>query len=148
MLGEKFDLGPGFWKKPRILSGKEIDLIRRQNIVSNAKTIDRTESLSCVISHKSTDLRRPSYQNPQRIYWLGMRFVKLLAEYEGEVRKDQKRRISYHLHWAVEKPDSTRILEWFIPLAGVLANQEKAVFRVVQDAKDYRVQVNIFRVPE
>lgn len=148
MIGEKCDLGRGFWRKNRLASGKEIDSIRGQNIPSNSKTIDRTEGLNVMISHKSTDIRLKSYIRPRAVYRIGMRYVRQIASYNGEVRKDHKKKATYHLHWAVETEDSKRVLEWFLPLKGVANEQEVAIHKVVVEAGELGVDVHVFRVPE
>jgi hypothetical protein len=88
------DYGRGFWQGNRLLSGKRIDALRAQNIPHNARVIDRTVGIDTVVSHKSTDLRRPSYQSPRRVYALGMRFVRALAAYSGEVRGEIRGRMA------------------------------------------------------
>lgn len=148
LIGELFDPGKGFWTAPRLLGGRELDKLRGQNIVSNAKTIDRTEGLSCIVSHKSTDLRKPSYRDAKRVYWLGMRFVRELLRYAGETRRDRKRKVTYHLHWLVEAPDCRRSLEWFVPLAGVPETHEKMLKQVIEDAEASGVEVRIYRIPD
>lgn len=143
---EVVDFGEDFWKRDRRQSGKDIDVIRGQNIPTNARVIDRTLVPPGVVSHKSTDLRRKSYRRPGSIYRRGMQFVKKLANYTGETRQDHKKGATYYLHWALEGPESKRVLEWFVPLNGVSKDHENALGKVVQDAKEYGVVVRIFRV--
>ncbi len=140
------DFGRGFWLRERKLSGKQIDFIRGQNIPHNAKSIDRTIGLSCVVSHKSTDLRLNSYRSPKTVYRIGMKFVRHLKDYQGEVRCDHKIKATYHLHWALEGCDTLRVLEWFIPAARVTSAQEASLIRVVKDASECGVSVKIVRV--
>ena len=111
-------------------------------------TIDRTVGLNIIVSHKSTDMRLKSYFRPSAIYRTGMRYVKVLASYQGEVRRDLKKKATYHLHWAIDGKQTKRILEWFIPLEGVHMEQELAVSRVVETAKDFGVEVHVYRVME
>lgn len=148
MIGEICDLGRGFWKKNRLASGKEIDSLRGQNIPFNSKTIDRTEGLNVAIGHKSTDIRLKSYVLPSAVYRIGMRYVRQLALYTGEVRRDLKKKATYHLHWAVEAEGSKQILEWFIPLEGVANEQEVVIHKVVTEAVELGVDVRVFRVAE
>ena len=148
MIGKKCNFGWGFWQKNRLASGKEIDSLRGQNIPSNSKTIDRTEGLNIIISHKSTDIRLKSYTHPSTVYRTGMRYVQQLASYEGEVRRDLKKKATYHLYWAVEAENSKRILEWFIPIDGVDYEHELAISRVIDKAHELGVEVRVFRVAE
>jgi len=148
MIGEKCDLGRGFWKKSRLTSGKEIDSLREQNIPSNSKTIDRTMGRNTIISHKSTDIRLKSYSRTSAVYRTGMRYVRQLASYTGEVRRDLKKKATYYLHWAIETEGSKRILEWFIPLDGIDNEQELVLSRVVDDAQELGVEVHVYRVAE
>ena len=147
MLGTKIDLGPTFWDVERKLAGKRVDLIRGQNIPSNAKTIDRTVGLSCVVSHKSTDLRCKSYKLPSTVYCLGTSFVRSIASYKGEVRKNHKIKATYFLNWAIESLNSTRVLEWFVPLHGVTAEQEESLRKVIAYGLTHGVEVRVMRVP-
>jgi hypothetical protein len=147
MLGTNIDLGLTFWDGERKLAGKRVDLLRGQNIPSNARTIDRTVGLFCVVSHKSTDLRCKSYKLPSKVYCLGTSFVRSIAGYKGEVRKDHKIKATYYLNWAVESLDSTRVLEWFVPLHGVTAEQEESLRRVVAYGVTHGVEVRVMRVP-
>ncbi len=146
MLGESIDFGPDFWSKDRRRSGREIDVLRGQNIPANSKSIDRTRGMSTVISHKSTDLRCRSYQSPRAVHRLGMSFVRTLAAYAGETRCDHKIKATYHLHWALEAPDAQRILEWLVPQSGVSIEQEDALAGVVAAARSHGVTVKVFRV--
>lgn len=141
------DYGRGFWRGNRLQSGKRIDALRDQNIPHNARVIDRTVSFNTVVSHKSTDLRRPSYRSAACVYRAGMRFVRLLAAYDGEVRCDHKKRATYYLHWAIEH-DGPRILEWFIPAIDVTADQEAALARVIADAVSLGVTVQLLRIKD
>jgi hypothetical protein len=145
VLGELIDLGSDFWSKDRRRSGQEIDVIRGQNIPANSKAIDRTIGMSGVVSHKSTDLRCKSYRSPSTVYRLGMSFVDSIARYKGEIRRNHKLQATYFLSWAVEQPDANRVLEWFIPVAGVSAQQESALARVVSDGAARGVDVKLFR---
>lgn len=77
-----------------------------------------------------------------------MRYVRQLSSYTGEVRRDLKKKATYHLHWAVEARNSRRILEWFIPLEGVASEQEVAVTKVITEAEELGVDVHVFRVAE
>ena len=140
-------MGPGFWKKNRLQSGKEIDAALDQNIPHNAKTIDRTVGQVGVVSHKSTDLRLKSYQSMARVYWIGMRFVKTLVAYEGEVRRDRQKQATYHLHWALEGNEVSRVLQWFVPDELTL-QQEETLQRVIDDGKLLGVDVQILRIPD
>jgi hypothetical protein len=148
VIGTRIDFGRGFWRGDRKLSGKRIDVLRMQNIPHNSRCIDRTVGGKCVVSHKSTDLRLKSYQSPQAVYRLGMCFVGQLRTYAGEVRRDHKKKATYHLHWAVEAPDAVRVLEWFVPLSGVTPAHESALQRVIEDASRAGVTVALFRVTD
>lgn len=141
------DYGRGFWEGNRFQSGKRIDTLRAQNIPHNARVIDRTIGLDTVVSHKSTDLRRPSYQSTGRVYCTGMRFVRALAAYTGEVRCDHQKKATYYLHWALQG-HGPRILEWFIPEAGITTDQEAALARVVADAAVLGVTVRLLRIKD
>jgi hypothetical protein len=140
------DFGAGFWKKERKLSGKEIDRLRNQNIPHNSRTIDRTIMLDCMVSHKSTDTRCKSYQHPQSLYWLGMKFVKELINYRGEIRRDNKIKATYHLTWLIENPNCKRVLEWFIPSSLNNKEQEQALLKVIEDGLQQGVEVILYRV--
>lgn len=148
MIGTAINFGNGFWRDDRKISGKRIDVLRKQNIPHNSRCIDRTVGGNCVVSHKSTDLRLKSYRSPQTVYRLGMRFVAQLLAYAGEVRCDHKKKATYHLHWAIEAPDAQRILEWFVPLAGVTSEQEAILQRVIDDSKAAGVTVALFRISD
>ena len=143
---EVVDFGDDFWKRDRRQSGKDIDVIRGQNIPTNARVIDRTLVPSGVVSHKSTDLRCKSYRLPRSVYRRGMKFVKDLANYTGETRQDHKKGATYYLHWALDGKESKRVLEWFVPSNGVSKDHENALDKVIQDAKECGVVVKIFRV--
>jgi len=147
LQGEIVDCGRGFWLGDRMSSGKRIDALRNQNIPHNSRTIDRTVGLNGIVSHKSTDLRRKTYRSAQTVYRLGMRFVKEVQAYAGEVRCDHKKGATYHLHWAVEGP-ALRMLEWFVPETGVPEVGERALRQVVDDARQLSVTVVILRVPD
>jgi len=142
---DALDYGRGFWAGDRLLSGKRIDVLRLQNIPHNARVIDRTIGLDTVVSHKSTDLRRPSYRSASRVYRRGMLFVRSLAAYSGEVRCDHQKKTTYYLRWAIEH-NGPRILEWFIPANGITTDQEAALDRVTQDAIRLGVTVEILRI--
>ena len=142
------DFGCGFWKTDRKTSGKNIDVLRGQNIPGNSKTIDRTIGLGCVVSHKSTDLRLKSYQPANRAYQLGMHFVRQLVRYKGEVRMDHQIGATYNLQWAVETENATRILEWFVPDFAMDALIEKELLRVIKNAKGFGVDVQIYAVKD
>ncbi len=140
------DFGEGFWKADRLLSGKKIDRLRNQNIPHNSRTIDRTSGLSCIISHKSTDLRRKSYINSRTVYRLGMRYVQQLANYQGEIRRDYKIGATYHLHWATDRLDCERILEWFIPSYFMPQHLEEAIRKVIEEAALKKINVIIYAI--
>jgi hypothetical protein len=140
------DFGNGFWCECRKLSGKRVDVLRGQNIPHNSRSIDRTLVPNGVVSHKSTDLRLKSYRSPRTVYRLGMRFVREVREYSGEIRCDHKKKATYHLHWAIEAPDAARILEWFIPASGISDEQECSLKQVIDEAKTAGVIVKLFRV--
>lgn len=140
------DFGEGFWRDDRRLSGKRIDSLRGQNIPHNSKTIDRTEGLDHIVSHKSTDLRLKSYRSPKTVYRVGMRFVRELVAYKGEVRSDHHIKATYHLHWMTENPECKRTLEWFIPASGVNAEQALSLERIVADAASAGVSVVLIKV--
>ena len=142
------DFGGDFWKKDRKASGKNIDVLRGQNIPGNSKTIDRTISLGCIVSHKSTDFRLKSYQPANRLYQLGMHFVRQLVRYKGEVRMDHKIGATYNLQWAVEAENTTRILEWFVPDFALDNSTEKALLRFIENAKKSGVDVHIYAVKD
>jgi len=146
MIGTECDFGRGFWARDRLATGKEIDNLRGQNIPSNSRTIDRTTVPTSIVSHKSTDIRRKSYRRLSKVYRTGMRFATELSQYEGEIRKDHRKKATYHLHWALEMSECKRVLEWFIPLTGVADDQMQAVERVVRDAAALGVEVNVYRV--
>lgn len=141
-------VGKGFWKEERKVSGKKLDLFRGQNIPHNSKTIDRTEGIAAVISHKSTDLRRKSYSRPKSIYRLGMKFVNQLRKYNGEVSRNLQIGATYHLYWAIENEDCPRILEWFIPADNIKMDQAKMIDRVIIEAENLGVSVKIFLIPD
>lgn len=147
MLGTEINLGPTFWTVERRLAGRQVDMLRGQNIPSNARVIDRTVGLSSVVSHKSTDLRCRSYTVPSAVYCLGTSFVRSLAAYQGEIRKDHKIKATYFLGWAIESPDSKRVLEWYVPLHGVTREQEESLQRVVEYGRTRRVEVKVMRAP-
>lgn len=147
MIGKPIHIIDGFWRGNRLATGKLIDEWFGQNIPSNSRTIDRTVGTNCVVSHKSTDLRLKSYTSPNRVYSLGISFVKTLSNYSGEVRRNRKIRATYDLRWAVDSSDSRRILAWFVPL-DIPEGHERMLERVVRDAEDYGVEVEIFRVSE
>lgn len=126
------DDGRGFWRGNRLRSGKCIATVRARNIPHNARVIGLTIDLDIVVSHKSADLRRPSYRSAGRVYRVGMRFVRVLAAYTGEVRCDHQKKATYYLHWVIQG-HGPRILEWFLPEAGIRADQEAALTRVVTD---------------
>ncbi len=148
-LGEVIDFGRGFWSEDRRSSGRRIDELRGQNIPTNSKTIDRTLVPKGVVSHKSTDIRRKSYRSPQTVYWVGMRFVRQLLEYEGELRQDHRRKATYYLQWAIEGTDYKRVLEWFVvPPAGVPTAHEQSLRRVIAEASALGITVKLFRVQE
>lgn len=129
-----------------MVSGKRVDVLRGQNIPHNSRSIDRTLVPNGVVSHKSTDLRLKSYHSPRTVYRLGMRFVREVQDYSGEIRCDHKKKATYHLHWAIEAPDAARILEWFIPARGVSNEQECSLRQVIDEAKTAGVVVKLFRV--
>ena len=107
MIGQLFlGLGKDFWARNRLASGNEIDQVREQNIPRNSKTIDRTVGMSCVVSHKSTDIRLKSYLLPGSIYRTGIRFCRELAIYGGEIRRNHKIGATYYLTWAVADPET------------------------------------------
>ncbi len=140
------NFGEGFWREDRKLSGKRIDVLRGQNIPPNSVSIDRTDGLANIVSHKSTDLRLKSYRSPKSVYRLGMRFVRQLASYQGEVRADHHKKATYHLHWMTENPNCRRTLEWFIPASGVADEQWLGLERVVADAAPMGVSVVLLKV--
>lgn len=142
------DFGEGFWKKNRLQSGKEIDQLRGQNIPHNSKIIDRTAELDCIVSHKSTDLRLKSYASLKMVYRLGMKFVRELSEYKGEVRQDHKIQATYHLTWAIESENCKRVLEWFIPDCELPDIQCSALDSVVNDGLACGVIVKLFKVKD
>lgn len=146
MVGEILDLGSDFWLRDRLKSGQEIDRLRGQNIPFNSRVIDRTDGISCVVSHKSTNLLCLSYQSPRAVYRLGMSFVRDLAAYQGEVRRNRKIKATYFLSWALQGPNPRRILEWFVPYSGVTGGQEEALELVVSEALALGVEVRVFRV--
>jgi hypothetical protein len=143
---EILNLGKGFWEIDRKLSGKEIDIIKGQNIPSNSKTIDRTLVPNGIVSHKSTNLRLKSYQSTSRIIYIGCEFINKLLEYKGEKRRDRKLKASYYLNWAIDKPESPRILEWYIPVSGITSEQEKALLKVKKYALENKVILMIIGV--
>lgn len=145
---QEVDFGRGFWLQRRMTSGASIDRIMGQNIPCNSRVIDRTELPNSIVSHKSTDLRLASYRNLTRVYRLGMNFVKSLANYKGEVRMDHRKKATYHLHWAIERDDCKRILEWYIPADGLSNEQESIIEKIVTDAEILGVIVKIIRVLE
>ena len=75
-----------------------------------------------------------------------MHFAWKLADYSGEVRMDHRKKATYHLHWAVERWECLRVLEWFVPEEGVLNHQEMELERVVNDGAEIGVAVMVFRV--
>ena len=147
MLGTSINLGATFWEVERRRAGKLLDGIRGQNIPSNARTIDRTEGISTVVSHKTTDLRCKSYLVSSAVYSLGTSFVRALAAYKGETRRDHKIKATYFLAWALQAPEAKRILEWFVPMRGVTPEQEASMQRVVEYGLSRYVEVQILRVP-
>jgi hypothetical protein len=148
VVGVHLDLGLGFWQQERRLAGKQVDAIRGQNIPSNAKAIDRTVGSNCVVSHKSTDLRLPSYRKPSAVYATGTSHVRSLQAYKGEVRRDLQIKATYHLYWALEGPGARRMLEWFVPLNGLAPEQEHALQRVIAYGAARQVHVAVFRVDD
>jgi hypothetical protein len=148
LIAKQIDFGAGFWTMDRKSSGKNIDVLRGQNIPGNSRTIDRTIGLGCIVSHKSTDFRLKSYQPANRIYHLGMHFVRHLLKYKGEIRMDHKIGATYNLQWAVEVPECKRILEWFIPDCERSDAVEQALNRVVTNAAIAGVEVQLFKVKD
>jgi hypothetical protein len=145
-FGEVISLGDGFWTRDRRKSGLHVDTLRGQNIPGNSRAIDRTLVPDGVVSHKSTDLRCKSYQSPQVIYRMGMAFVRSVANYRGEVRRNHSIKATYFLEWAVQREAVPRILEWFVPNEGVKAEQQLALRRVVEDGARMGVEVRLYRV--
>ncbi len=145
-FGEVISLGDGFWTRDRRKSGLHVDILRGQNIPGNSRAIDRTLVPDGVVSHKSTDLRCKSYQSPQVIYRMGMAFVRSVANYKGEVRRNHSIKATYFLEWAVQREAAPRILEWFVPNEGVKAEQQLALRRVVEDGARMGVEVRLYRV--
>ncbi len=145
-IKEILDFGVGFWQKNRLLSDKEIDKIRGQNIPHNSKAIDRTISLNCIVSHKSTDLRRKSYKSPRSIYRFGMQFVHDLKNYKGEIRMNHNIKATYNLHWATEDPNCSRILEWFIPFYEISEELDNTLQQIIADSLKIGVTVYIYKV--
>lgn len=145
---ETVNFDKGFWAEDRMWSGKRIDALRGQNIPFNSRTIDRTLVPRGVVSHKSTDVRCKSYRSAESVYRLGMRFVRELLRYEGEVRQDRKRKATYHLAWAVAGCAPSRVLEWFVPAIGVSPQHKGCLDRVVREARTLGVEVRVFRVEE
>lgn len=137
------DFGRAFWSDPPFRRGKQLDDLRRQNIPHNSRVIDRTDG-SNMVSHKTTDLRCPTYQSGPRVYHLGMGFVRDLAAYRGEVRRNWKIKATYYLDWCIEE-NGRRTLEWFVPDA-LTAAQEEALATVVKDAVPLGVTVVVFKV--
>lgn len=146
IFGKVISLGEDFWSRDRRKAGCLVDVLRGQNIPANSKTIDRTLVGDGVVSHKSTDLRCKSYQSPRVVYRLGMTFVRSLAEYRGEVRRNHTIKATYFLEWAVQRPDAPRILEWFVPMSGVGIDQELVLRQVVNEGAALGVCVKVFRV--
>ena len=142
------DFGRGFWQECRRLTGKRIDTIRGQNIPHNSRCIDRTLVPNGIASHKSTDVRLKSYRSGNAVYRLGLRFVRELASYKGEVRCDHKKKATYHLRWAIEEAGVPRVLEWFVPDCGVSSAQELQFERVIHEAAQHGVTVRIYRVAQ
>jgi hypothetical protein len=140
------DFGKNFWKIDRKLSGRNIDAYRDQNIPFNSKTIDRTVGQAGVVSHKSTDIRLKSYQSQARLYSLGMWFARQLAAYKGEVRMDHQIGATYNLQWAVESPEATRTLEWFIPEHELSLSHENTIRRIIAGAALLNITIKIFPV--
>lgn len=140
------DFGEGFWKADRMRSGKKIDQLRNQNIPHNSKTIDKTAGLDCIISHKSTDLRRKSYLDSRTVYRLGMKYIQQLANYQGEIRRDHKIGATYHLHWATDNPDCQRILEWFIPSYVIPQELYNTLQKVIEEAALKKIKVIIYPI--
>ena len=148
IVGTALDFGRGFWRECRRLSGKRIDGLRGQNIPHNSRCIDRTLVPNGIVSHKSTDLRLKSYRSATAVYRRGMNFVNQLVAYKGEIRCDHKKKATYHLYWALEGAQASRVLEWFVPAAGVSDEQLAALKRVTRDAIVRGVRVDIYRVAE
>lgn len=146
IYGEVTSLGEGYWSRDRKRAGLLVDVLRGQNIPGNSKTIDRTLIPDGIVSHKSTDLRCKSYQSPRTVYRLGMAFARSIAQYQGEVRRNHTIKATYFLGWAVQRSEAPRILEWFVPLSGVGAEQELALRQVVDDSAVLGVTVRLFRV--
>lgn len=143
IYGEVTSLGEGYWSRDRKRAGLLVDVLRGQNIPGNSKTIDRTLIPDGIVSHKSTDLRCKS---PRTVYRLGMAFARSIAQYQGEVRRNHTIKATYFLGWAVQRSEAPRILEWFVPLSGVGAEQELALRQVVDDSAVLGVKVRLFRV--
>lgn len=142
------DFGKGFWLRDRRLTGKLIDVLRGQNIPGNSRVIDRTLVPRGVVSHKSTDVRCKSYRYPSTLHRLGMRFVRSLAAYRGEVRQDHRVKATYNLQWAVEGKRVNRILEWFIPAVSVSTAHARALRQVARDARAVGVEVRLLRIAD
>ncbi len=145
-IGEVISLGEGFWSRDRRKAGLSVDVLRGQNIPANSRTIDRTLVPDGVVSHKSTDLRCKSYQSPRVVYRLGMAFAKSVSLYQGEVRRNHAIGATYFLEWAVQRAEAPRILEWFVPLDGIVPEQELALSQVIEDSAGLGVSVRLFRV--
>lgn len=59
---------------------------------------------------------------------------------------DHRKKATYHLHWAVERWECQRILEWFVPEEGVAEYQELELEQVIIDGAEIGVSVMVFRV--
>ena len=139
------DFGPGFWKRPRILMGKMVDVWMGQNVPSNAKIIDNTLPNAGAVSYKTTDVRLPSYRNAISVRRMVKKWVTDLSVYMGEIRVDNKRRLTCYINWAFEDPSAPRILEWWIPDKGVPPEHEALLPELVSFAADNNVQLRIYR---
>lgn len=139
------DFGPSFWKKPRVLMGKMVDVWMGQNVPSNARVIDNTLASGGAESYKSTDLRLPSYRSAISVRRKVKKWITDLSLYMGETRVDNKRKLTCHINWAFEDPNAPRILEWWIPDKGVPPEHESLLAELVSFAAENNVQLRIYR---
>jgi hypothetical protein len=143
------ELPTDFWDRNRLQSGKLLDELLAQNIPFNSRAIDRTEGANHFISHKSTDLRRKTYQSLSRLRRLGKSFVRDLALYKGEVRQDHQLKATYYLMMPPFLPHHESIrktLEWYVPIQGVSCEQERVLREVEELGSEHSVTVKVIRI--
>jgi hypothetical protein len=143
------ELPTDFWDRNRLQSGRLLDELLAQNIPFNSRAIDRTEGSNHFVSHKSTDLRRKTYQSLSRLRRLGKSFVRALSMYTGEVRQDHQLKVTYYLMvppFVTPDEPVRKTLEWYVPIHGVSVEQERVLREVEQFGAEHSVTVKVIRI--